>query len=135
MADRIQFEIVTPERRVVAEEVDELIMPGVEGYLGVRPGHAPLLTALQVGEVSYSTGSKQHVIAVSGGFSEVLRHRVSILAESAEKADEIDANRAELARERAEGRLKTAGQETDIQRAQASMARAMNRLQISKRGH
>ena len=131
MAQRIELEIVTPERRMLAEEVDELMMPGVEGYLGVRPGHAPLLTALQVGEITYNLGGKQHSIAISGGFAEVLRHRVSILAQTAEKADEIDAARAEKARERAESRLRKADGETDMGRAQVALARAVNRISVS----
>ena len=135
MADRIQFELVTPERRVLAEEVNELTMPGVEGYLGVRPGHAPLLTQLQVGEVTYRKDGKDHVLAISGGFAEVLRQRVSVLAETAEKADEIDTSRAEEAKDRAEKRLKSPDDDTNVERAQVALARAINRLTISRRGH
>ena len=133
MADLIEFEVVTPERRVLAEEVTELVLPGAEGYLGVRPGHAPLLARLHVGEVKYVVGGKESVIAISGGYAEVLRHRVSVLAETAERPGEIDEDRAQSALRRAEERLKQLDEETDIVRAQVSLARAMNRLSISQR--
>ena len=132
MAEHIEFEIVTPERRLLADEVNELVMPGVEGYLGVRPGHAPLLAALQVGEITYSKDGKQHVIAISGGFAEVLRHRVSVLAETAEKGSEIDAERAEKAKARAEARISKHDKDTNLERAQIALARAINRITTSK---
>jgi F-type H+-transporting ATPase subunit epsilon len=130
---KIQLDIVTPERGVVSEAVDELILPGSEGYLGVRPGHAPLLTALQVGAIEYRKGTEVSYLAVSWGFAEVLPDRVSILAETAEKASEIDVDRARRARERAENRLKKPDPDTDFRRAQVALQKALIRLQVAAR--
>ena len=130
---KIQLDIVTPERGVVSEAVDELILPGSEGYLGVRPGHAPLLTALQVGSIEYRKGREVSYLAVSWGFAEVLPDRVSILAETAEKSSEIDVDRARRARERAEGRLKHPDPDTDFRRAQVALQKALIRLQVAAR--
>ena len=130
---KIQLDIVTPERGVVSEAVDELILPGSEGYLGVRPGHAPLLTALQVGSIEYRKGREVFYLAVSWGFAEVLPDRVSILAETAEKASEIDVDRARRARERAESRLKKPDPDTDFRRAQVALQKALIRLQVAAR--
>jgi F-type H+-transporting ATPase subunit epsilon len=129
MAGKLDLEIVTPERRVVAETVDEVVVPGSEGYLGVLPGHAPLLTGLGTGEVAYRVGDRFHYVAVSGGFAEVLRERVSILAETAERAEEIDLERALAARARAERDL-AAG---DFDRAAAGLRRAVTRIQVRGR--
>src|SRR5512147_1152885 len=115
--DRIALEIVTPERLVLSEVADEVILPGSEGYLGVLPGHAPLLTALGSGEITYRTGEVTRHLAVSGGFVEVLRDRVSILAENCERPDEIDANRAAEDKKKAERDLAAATTEADMQRA------------------
>jgi F-type H+-transporting ATPase subunit epsilon len=130
---KIQLDIVTPERGVVSEAVDELILPGSEGYLGVRPGHAPLLTALQVGEIEYRKGRDVSYLAVSWGFAEVLPDRVSILAETAEKSSEIDVDRAHRAQERAENRLKNPDPDTDFRRAQVALQKALIRLQVAAR--
>ena len=107
IADKIKLEIATPERLVLSEEIDEVIMPGNDGYLGVRPGHAPLLTGLDVGEISIRTGSAERFLACSGGFAEVSEDRVTILAETAELAEEIDVDRAKNAQADAEAKLKT----------------------------
>ena len=130
---KIQLDIVTPERGVVSEAVDELILPGSEGYLGVRPGHAPLLTALQVGAIEVRKGRDVSYLAVSWGFAEVLPDRVSILAETAEKSSEIDVDRARRARERAENRLKKPDPDTDFRRAQVALQKALIRLQVAAR--
>ena len=129
MADRITLEIATPTRLVVAETVDEIVIPGSQGYFGVLPGHAAFLTTLGVGELMYRIGHDEHYLAVAGGFAEVRNDKVIVLADTAERPEEIDRTRAERARERAERRL--AGrveEEVDYQRALAALARALARL-------
>jgi len=133
LPEKIQLDIVTPERGVVSEAVDELILPGSEGYLGIRPGHAPLLTALGVGAIEYRNGKDVFYLAVSWGFAEILPDRVAILAETAEKASEIDVDRARRARERAEDRLKRPDPDTDFRRAQVALQKALIRLQVAAR--
>jgi F-type H+-transporting ATPase subunit epsilon len=134
MADRLRLELATPTRLVVAGEADEVVVPGVEGAFGVLPGHAPLLALVGVGEVMYRTGREEHYLAVSGGFAEVGPDHVTLLAETAERPEEIDVARARAARERAEGRLRPqAGEAVDVGRAAASLARAQARLQVAGR--
>src|SRR3954454_3964181 len=101
----IDLQIVTPDRRVVEEQVDEVEIPGLEGYFGVLPGHTPLLAALGVGELWYRKGQEKVFVSVASGFAEVLPDRVAILARVAERAEDLDADRAESARKRAEERL------------------------------
>ncbi len=134
MSDKIELEIVTPERRVVSEVVDEVVLPSELGYMGVRPGHAPLLTRLQAGEVSYNVDGGERILAISGGFAEVLHHRLSILAETCEPVEEIDVERAKSARDRAETRLKAQAPETEFERAAVSLRRAINRISAHRRG-
>lgn len=131
---RILLELATPTRLVVSEEVEEVVAPGVEGYFGVLPGHTPFLTSLQSGEVSYRSGRTEQYLAVSGGFAEVQGDRVIILAETAERPEEIDRERAAQARQRAERRLagKTA-EETDYARALGAFTRALTRLHVAGR--
>lgn len=131
---RLLFELATPNRLAVSEEVDEVVAPGTEGYFGVLPGHTPFLTSLQSGEVSYRVGRVEQYVAVSGGFAEVRADRVIILAEHAERPEEIDRERAERARQRAERRLagKTP-EEIDYSRALAAFSRALTRLQVAGR--
>ena len=131
LPEKIQLDIVTPERGLVSEAVDELILPGTEGYLGVRPGHAPLLTALTVGAIEYRKGKDVRYLSLSWGFAEVLPDRVAILAEIAEKAEEIDVDRAGRARERAEQRLRKPDSDTDFRRAQVALQKALARLQVA----
>ncbi len=134
MADRLRLELATPTRLVVSGEVDEVVVPGVEGAFGVLPGHAPLLSLVGTGEVMYRTGREEHHLAVSGGFAEVGPDHVTILTESAERPDEIDLARAKSARERAEQRLRPqAGEEIDVERALSALARAEGRLQTAGR--
>ncbi len=135
MADRITLEIATPMRLVVSETVDEVVAPGVEGYFGVLPGHAPFLTTLGIGEVSYRTGRDTHYLALAGGFAEVRNDKVIVLADTAERPEEIDRNRAERARQRAEQRLSGRGSEEaiDYARAAAALRRALTRLQTAGR--
>src|SRR6188474_3290417 len=102
---KLLLEIVTPDRPLVREEVDEVEIPGAEGYFGVLPGHTPLLATLKVGELWYRKGAEKFYLSIALGFAEVLPDRVTILAELAERADEIDVARAEAARRRAEERI------------------------------
>jgi F-type H+-transporting ATPase subunit epsilon len=135
VADRLTLEVATPTRLVVNETVDEIVAPGSEGYFGVLPGHAPFLTTLGIGELMYRVGRAEHYLAVAGGFAEVRNDKVIILADSAERPDEIDRPRAEGARDRAERRLAGRSEsDVDYTRAMAALARALIRLQIAARG-
>ena len=102
---KIALELVTPDRALVREDVDEIQVPGTEGYFGILPGHTPLLATMKVGELWYRVGNERFYLAVSGGFVEVLPDRVTVLAQVAERAEEIDVPRAEAARQRAEARV------------------------------
>jgi F-type H+-transporting ATPase subunit epsilon len=134
MADRLRLEVATPTRLVVSGDADEVVVPGSEGSFGVLPGHAPLLSLVGTGEVTYRTGREEHHLAVSGGFAEVGPDHVTILTESAERPEEIDVTRARAAVERAEQRLRSpAVEETNVDRALASFARARARLQTAGR--
>jgi F-type H+-transporting ATPase subunit epsilon len=135
----VRFELATPSRLLVSAEVDEVVAPGSEGYFGVLPGHAPFLTTLAPGEVMYRQDRQEHYVAVAGGFAEVTGERVIILAEGAETPGEIDRDRAERARERAEQRLagRAPGgghEEIDYDRALNALARALARIMVAGRG-
>jgi len=130
MADTIQLEIVTPERLVVNEAVDYIEIPGKTGYLGVLPGHAPLISELAAGELTYRTGNQTKRVAVAWGFAEVLQTKVTILAETAERAEEIDTASAEAAKKKAEAELQKAGPEGN-EEAQAALQRATARLDVA----
>jgi F-type H+-transporting ATPase subunit epsilon len=135
VADRLTLELATPTRMVVAESVDEVVVPGSEGYFGVLPGHAPLLATLGIGELTYRIGRDEHHVAVACGFAEVRNDKVIVLADTAELPPDIDRARAERARERAEQRLSGRTQEEiDYVRASAALARALIRLQVAGRG-
>ena len=132
------FELATPTRMLVTAQVDEVVAPGVEGYFGVLPGHAAFLTTLGSGEVTYRSGQREEHLVVAGGFAEVRAERVIILAEQAELPGEIDRERAERARERAEQRLQGKSptgtpEEIDYSRAVAALERALARLHVSSR--
>ena len=132
------FELATPTRMLVTAEVDEVVAPGVEGYFGVLPGHVAFLTTLAPGEVTYRSGQTEHRVAVTGGFAEVRAERVIILAENAERPEEIDRERAERARQRAEMRLQGKSpdgsqEEVDFARALAALTRALTRLVVAGR--
>ena len=129
----IQLTIVTPERSLLNEQVDELQMPGADGYLGVLPGHAPLFTELKVGELSYRKGNTWTSLAVAWGFAEVLPDQVRVLAETAERAQEIDLERATRAKERAEQRLSKGGDDVDYDRALIALQRALIRIQVAQK--
>jgi F-type H+-transporting ATPase subunit epsilon len=130
MAETMQLEIVTPERLVVNEAVEYIEIPGKSGYLGVLPGHAPLISELAAGELTYRTGNQTKRVAVAWGFAEVLQTKVTILAETAEKADEIDTARAEAAKKKAEAELQKAGIEGNAE-AEAALQRAQARLDVA----
>jgi F-type H+-transporting ATPase subunit epsilon len=125
----IDLHILTPERMLVHTQVDEVQIPGVNGYFGVLPGHTPLLAALKVGELWYRVGQHKTYLAIAYGFAEVLPDRVSILARLAEKAEEIDVERAESARRRATERLQQA--DIDLERAGDALAKSITRLQVA----
>ena len=132
----LSLEIVTPDRAVVHELVDEVQLPGVEGNLGILPGHTPLLTLLRVGPAWYRKGTEIVNLAIANGIAEVLPDKVRLLARVAEKADDIGLNRAEEARRRAEERLQAAkagAREVDFERARASLIKAMTRIQVASR--
>ena len=133
MAEKLSLEIVTPERQVLIEQVDDVILPSAHGYMGVLPGHAPLLAQLDAGEVSYLAGNQRHYLAVSGGFAEVLRESVSILATTCERAEEIDVERAQQSKGRAEDRIKSDLADVEMDRAEASLRRAISRIQVTGR--
>ena len=133
-SDKLQFEIVTPDRLVLKEEVDELQVPGKNGYLGILPGHAPLITELMTGELSYCKDKTTRYLSVSGGYCEVLPDRVTVLAERAEKPEEINVDRALAAKQRAEKRLaQPQNSDIDLDRAMVSLKRALIRLQVSQK--
>jgi len=131
---RIRLEIVTPDHQLVRESVLAVSVPGKEGYLGILPGHAPLLSELKAGEMSYTRDTVTHYLAVCWGFVEVLPDRVIVLAESGERAEEIDVSRAERARKKAEERLGMLNDPTiDRERAQRALDRSMARLAAAAR--
>ena len=129
----ILLRVVTPNRQVVREDVEEIQAPGKEGYLGILPGHAPLISELKPGEISYRQGRDVRKLAVSGGFLEVLPEQVTVLAETAERPEEIDVTRAQSAKDRAEKRLKSPNPEVDVSRATIALERALIRLQVAAR--
>ncbi|MFC1861956.1 F0F1 ATP synthase subunit epsilon [Chloroflexota bacterium] len=126
----IKLDIVTAERVVYSEEVDVIIAPGIEGQLGVLPHHAPLITTLQEGEMVVRKGGEESSLAISGGFLEVRPDRVIVLADVAERAEEIDLARAEEAKRRAEERLSQRAPDIDAARAEASLRRSLIRLRV-----
>jgi F-type H+-transporting ATPase subunit epsilon len=130
MAETIQLEIVTPERLVVSVAAEYIEIPGKTGYLGVLPGHAPLISELAAGELTYRVGNQTRRLAVAWGFVEVLQDKVTILAETAEKAEDIDTARAEAAKRKAEAELQKAGPEGNAQ-AEAALERAVARLEVA----
>ena len=130
---KLTLEIVTPDRSVVTEQVDEVQLPGSEGYFGVLPGHTPLLAALQVGEMWYRVGQEKYFLAVAFGFAEVLPDRVTVLAHVAERAQDIDQERAERALKRAQERLSKspAPADIDFERARVALMKSLIRIQVS----
>jgi F-type H+-transporting ATPase subunit epsilon len=129
----LTLEVVTPERLLVREQVDEVEIPGAGGYFGVLPGHTPLLATLQVGALWYRKGQEKFYLAIALGFAEVLPDRVTILARIAEKAEDIEVTRAEGAKTRADQRLGRSQADVDFERARIAMLKALTRLQVSSR--
>jgi F-type H+-transporting ATPase subunit epsilon len=129
--DKLILEIVTPDRRVVREEVDEVVCPGIEGEFGVLPGHTPFLTALKIGELNYRIGDLRKYIAITWGYAEVDADRVEILADMAETAEEIDLRRAEEAKAKAEAKLRGQPEEVEFDKAQVSLEKAVIRMQVA----
>ena len=129
----IDLQIVTPDRLIVQEQVDEVEIPGSEGYFGVLPGHTPLLASLAVGELWYRKGQEKSYLSLAFGFAEVLPDRVTILARLAERAEDIDVGRAEEARRRAEQRLSQSVSDFDYERARVALTKSLMRLQVSAR--
>jgi F-type H+-transporting ATPase subunit epsilon len=130
----IRLDIVTAEQSVYSEDVDMVIAPGIQGQLGILPHHAPLMTMLEPGELVVKKGNEEFYMAVSGGFLEVRPDRVIVLADSAERAEEIDIERAEEAKRRAEKRLEEKyAPEVDTARAEAALRRSLIRLKIAER--
>jgi F-type H+-transporting ATPase subunit epsilon len=132
MAETLQLEIVTPERLVEKDTVSEVQIPGKDGYLGILPGHAPLITELGVGEIRYRGDGMEYRLAVAWGFAEVLPNKVTILAETAERANEIDLERARKAKQAAEERLHNADEEAETDKALNQLARAETRIAVAE---
>jgi F-type H+-transporting ATPase subunit epsilon len=128
----IELQIVTPDKLLVKEQVDEVEIPGTEGYFGVLPGHTPMLASLSVGEMWYRKGQEKTFLSLAFGFCEVLPERVTILAQLAERAEDIDIGRAEEAKKRAEARL-TQPRDVDYERARTALMKSLARLQVSSR--
>jgi F-type H+-transporting ATPase subunit epsilon len=131
--DSFQLEIVTPEKMVVRDNAESVQIPGLNGYLGILPSHAPLITELGAGEITYLTNGQSHRFAVAWGFAEVLPDRVTVLAETAERADEIDVARAQRALSSAEESLKSAETTDDFARATAKMRAAQARIDVTQK--
>jgi F-type H+-transporting ATPase subunit epsilon len=129
----LQLQIVSADRMLVNEQVDEVEIPGEEGYFGVLPGHTPLLAALNVGELWYRQGGEVHYLSVAFGFAEVQPDRVTILAQIAEHADEIDVARAEAAKRRAEERITRSAADIDFERARIALMKSLIRIQVASR--
>ncbi len=134
MDKQLHLEIVTPDRRVLSETVDYVGAPGYQGEFGILPNHVPFLSSLQVGSLYYKQGGKTHYVFVGGGFAEVNNNRVTILAEVAEKATEIDLAQAQKAKERAEQRLSQERDKIAYARVQAELQRAMARMRAREQG-
>ncbi len=134
LPDKIELQVVTPEKHVLSEDVQSLEVPGKDGYLGILPGHAPLLSELGVGILTYNKGGESRSMTVINGFVEVLPNRVIVLAEVAERVEDIDVGRARAALEKAQADLpKSGASEEDWERANAAIARATVRLQAAEK--
>ena len=129
----LRLDIVTPDKVVLSTDVDYVGAPGVDGQFGLLPDHAPMLSALKVGDLYYRKGNETHWVFVSGGFAQISDNKVTILAESAELAADIDLDRAEQAKARAEKRLAEAQPDTDVARAELALKRAISRIRVASR--
>lgn len=133
MADTIKFEVVTPDQLIVSEDVDYVGVPGVQGQFGVLSNHIPFLSALAIGSLYYRKDGQVKYLFVSGGFAEVSPDSLTILAESAEKAEDIDLTRAQKAKERAEARIQREKDRVDFTRAQVALRRAIERISLKEK--
>ncbi len=133
LPSHIDLQVLTPDRGIIRDRVDEVEIPGSEGYFGVLPGHRPMLASLSFGEMWYRKGEEKFYLAIALGFAEVLPDRVTILARLAERAEDIDPERAEAARRRAEERLTRPQSEIDYERARVALTKSLMRLQVSAR--
>ena len=131
MAKTLKLEVVTPEKQVFSDEVQSIIVPAAEGYLGVLPNHAPLISGLKPGIIKYRQEGQTRLLAISGGFMEVSSNKVTILADTAERPEQVDVERAKAARERAEKRLKERPPGLDVARAEFALQRALARLRAA----
>lgn len=135
LPEKIELEVVTPQRLVLHEDVKSIEMPGKDGYLGILPGHAPLITELGIGVLTYRTNGEAHFLTVMQGYAEVLPDRVIVLAEISERANEIDVEKSRAEMQQAQAELSRAGsQDVDWQRANVTLERAMVRLQVASKG-
>jgi len=134
MADKIKLEVLTPERLVLSASVDEVVIPGLNGELGILPNHTALISQLKTGILTYRSGSDKRLLHVSGGFAEVLPDQVSVLSDVAERSEEIDLERARRALERAEKRIAQNGDDVDFAQAELKLQRAMIRIQLAAKG-
>lgn len=132
MADSFQLEIVTPEKLVVRDNAEEAQIPGANGYIGILPGHAPLITELGAGEISYRSGGQLHRFATAWGFAEVLPDRVTVLAETVEPAEQIDVSRAQQDLTKAEDELKSAQTEEEVSNDLGKVRRAQARIEVAE---
>jgi F-type H+-transporting ATPase subunit epsilon len=131
MAEQLKLELITPQRKVVSEEVDEITATGILGEFGILPGHAPFLTSLKIGELSYKKGGAVYHLAVNAGYFEVVNDVVTVLVDSSERAEEIDLERAKRAHARAEEALKRLSQEDiEYKAMEAALQRALIRMQV-----
>ena len=135
LADKLVLEIVTPERQVIKAFVNEVLLPATGGYIGVLPGHTPLLTTLSAGEVVYKQKEQEFYLFLSGGFAEILPGKIIVLAEVAEKPEEIDVQRAQESKERAQQLLRQMDPKLDVDLTMASLKRALSRLHVASRVH
>ena len=133
MAETFQLEIVTPAKLVVDETAEEAQIPGLNGYLSILPGHAPLITELAVGVITYKTSGATHSLSVAWGFAEVLPDKVTVLAETAERPSEIDVERARKAKARAEQRLTSGDTAVDVERSLNALHKAETRLEVAEK--
>jgi F-type H+-transporting ATPase subunit epsilon len=133
LPSHLALEIVTPDRAVVHEQVDEVEIPGADGYFGVLPGHTPLLALLAVGQLWYRTGADKTYLSIGSGVVEVMPDRVIIIARTAEKPEEIDLDRAKAALQRAEQRLAARARDLDLERAHLAMLKALTRVNVGTR--
>jgi F-type H+-transporting ATPase subunit epsilon len=130
---QLTLEIVAPDRAITHADVDEIVLPGARGCLGVLPGHTPALVSLEVGELWYRKGAEKAYLAVAFGFAEILPDRVIVLAQVAERAEDIDTARAQAAKRRAESRLSRPSADVDLERARIALIKSLIRLQVAAR--